>query len=192
MNLETKSCHWDLCQWIENYRESDRQKTLWSCHLQRNLPTAGDALTHTVIPLNGKWWFLVAFEASRPLFYTHGTCRCFPVILSSVSVHFDLLFTVFLYCFRIIQSENFYSLERTLMTFHTKSNMKVKPHLKVIYNLKIHVRMRIPNLTWISHCATIPLLAAPHFQYISRIMPMMSSFVCPITIPMPRPSALLL
>lgn len=35
-------------------------------------------------------------------------------------------------------------------------------------------------------------LTVEHFQYISKIMPMMSSFVCPITIPMPRPSAPLL
>lgn len=54
----------------------------------------------------------------------------------------------------------------------------------LLYRFKSFIKLK-------SHSATMVPLAASQLQYISKIMPMMSSFVRPITIPMPCPSALL-
>lgn len=64
-------------------------------------------------------------------------------------------------------SEIFYFLERTLITFHTKSNMKAKPHLEVLYNLKLHVRMRNTKscgLATVQQCHCLP-------HHVSSIFP---------------------
>lgn len=112
-------------------------------------------------------------------------------IVFSVSLHFDLLFSIFIHCnVMIIQSQNSstsFLWEQQFITFYTKSSLKVLSNLKVSYNICKDEEYKIScRLATMQQCHCLP-------HHISSIFPKscqwchllfaQSQFPCPILLP---------